>query len=454
MYQSMLIILRMVHLEMGKMPTPEEKPKSINWWWVIALIVVLVILVVVIWWWQHDTDSPTISPGGSTMDLTGYAKTSTTVGRTDTMTRKTLPVSQVPNAKADTTSATDVKFKPAIRGKKNHCSVDAFDAAARYTSPSPYTPQQVQAAYTSSIAPNGAGKKIAIIIAFNYSGLQTDLNAFCRTFGLPQKNLIIHNMAANTASDQGWQLEANLDTQYATLMAPNASIYVVFAKSDSYTDLIAALAYANQTIRPDIVSMSWGMDETGLTHSMLASTFEPQFSGTGATASFYLAASGDALSVSYPSTSNSVIAVGGTTLVMNGTKRAGEYSWDDPNTVGSGEGLSSIFTRPSYQTNTNSSLYRMTPDVSLISSNPSEQGVMVVHGGSIYGVSGTSLATPLFAGILASGLSARTSTAPLTQTRLLTSIYNLIPTSTSIPFSPLQGIGAINQNIIPFIRNL
>ena len=427
------------------------KKRGINWWLVIGLLVIIVILVVIIWWWQCHSNCNTICPGNPN-DATSADRMA--IASAAAMASSSFNVRRVPNATAAETTtkaagAVNDVVKPAIRGKKRHSGVSALASTVTdisFGSNGPYTPQQVRAAYTANVAPNGTGKKIAIILAYNYGGLQTDLNAFCTTFGLPQKTLIIHNMSATTESDEDWQIEANLDTQYCTLMAPNASIYVVLAKSASSSDLAAALAYAVSTIKPDAISMSWGMNET--TTSATA-PFEAQFNATSA---FCIAASGDALSVSYPSSSNKVIAVGGTTLVMNGTIRAGEYSWDDPDTVGSGEGLSVLFAKPSYQTNTNSSLYRATPDISLMSSNPAETGVAVVHQGSIYGVSGTSLATPLFAGILASGLSVRTT--PLTQATLLSKLYSNVPAISSSPLSPLQGIGAVNQNIIPYIKLL
>jgi subtilase family serine protease len=473
---------------------------GINWWLIVGIIVVVVILVIIIWWWQSSSNCNQINPG-SDAQQDGYSlftgggitvaqkrQLQTTAGAplaVGSYIGRRLPANRVPNASAASTSpdlvipsdtrgtasvmpvtlrntnvttsarATTDVIKPAIRKVNKHNSVSAYTskaatatADANSSRNSPYTPQQVLAAYTTNVAPNGTGKKVAIILAYNYSGLQADLDAFCTTYGLPKKTLIIHNMQATTESDEDWQIEANLDTQYCTLMAPNASIYVVFAASASSSDLNAAVSYALTTIKPDVLSMSWGMDETTLSS---VSSFETTFAAAG-TNTFLLAASGDALSVSYPSTSDKVIAVGGTTLVMNGTTRAGEYSWDDPDTVGSGEGLSTLFLKPSYQANTNSSSYRATPDISLMSSNPAETGVAVVHQGSIYGVSGTSLATPLFAGILASALSVRTS--PLTQATLLNKLYSVVPPITSSPLSPLQGIGAVNQNIIPYIRSI
>ena len=395
----------------------EEERKKTNLPLIIGFFVVLIIFIIIIVW----------------------ALNRATNEQTDTNIIQTIQAVVVDNPKN-------------VKAKQATSSVKAFGAVKKFASlniqSTPYTPQQVLGAYTSTLPSNGAGKTIAIVVAYNYTGLQQDLNTFCSLAKIPQKQLVIHYVDKITPYDDGWAIEANLDSQYATLLAPNANIHVIFSASDSTTDLRNALILAN-TLKPDIISMSWGIDETVVAEYSLQHIFEDQFTNPS---TFYLAASGDGLVVSYPSSSNSVLSVGGTTLNMNGTKRNGEYPWADPDASGSGEGLSILFPKPAYQNNTNSSTQRMTPDVSLIANTPSENGVMVVHKGEIYGVGGTSLATPLFAGIVASSLGYRTSSTQLSQQKLLTSLYSSIqPNLASVP---LLGIGAINQSIIPYIKGI
>ena len=84
---------------------------------------------------------------------------------------------------------------------------------------------------------------------------------FSRQYGLPTTNLEIHKMTPNIPVDANWALEISLDVQWAHAIAPNATILLVEAQSNSLSDLLAAVNYA--TNRPDVVavSMSWGTSE-------------------------------------------------------------------------------------------------------------------------------------------------------------------------------------------------
>ena len=359
------------------------------------------------------------------------------------------------------------RVKNAVTATKHHCNlkayvhpvhsnakskVSAFDNASNSSLP-PLTPNQVLSAYsTSKYSPNGKGTSIAIIVAYNYPNIQSDLNDFCNTFNLPKKQLIIHNIdSSSSLSSNSWNIEACLDTQYATLMASNADIHVVFAKTDSISDFRNALIYTNTNIQPDIMSMSWGIEETTVAKYSLQSLLEDQFNDSN---TFYLSASGDNLSVSYPSTSGNVIAVGGSTLVMNGNSRAGEWPWSEAGNSGGGKGISCIFPRPAYQINANSSPFKMAPDISLIANTPNQAGVMVCNSGNVIGVGGTSLSCPLLAGIIATGISYRNAgkKPALTQSTLLTSLYNMIQPDS--PCSPLEGVGAVNQKFISYLQTI
>jgi subtilase family serine protease len=429
-----------------------EKKSSENesktWLLIIAVFLAAVIIAIVIWLWYDGTNNGNnANPGNDAVSVSAKAATSI--------------------SSLDKKDPKNIKVKNAITGSKHHQTVkqmtssglapapprpktgkvSAFDAATSGSS-TPLTPQQVLAAYGGT--PDGKGQSIAIVVAYNYPSVQQDLNDFCTAFSLPQKQLIIHNVSANSAPNDSWAIEANLDTQYATLMAPNADIHVVFAASDAVSDLRDAVILAN-SLKPNIISMSWGIDETVVAQYSLQSLLEDQFSSG---ASFYLAASGDNLSVSYPSTSNNVVAVGGTTLVMNGLSRAGEYPWSEAGDSGGGKGISQLFPRPSYQANCNSSQYKMAPDVSLVANTPAQSGVMVCHSGNILGVGGTSLSCPLLAGLIATSLSvrAKSSKTPLTQSGLLNYIYSFIQPNS--PCSPLEGPGAVNNKFLSYLNSL
>src|SRR5438128_1448869 len=95
-------------------------------------------------------------------------------------------------------------------------------------------------------------------------------------------------------------------------MAPNAKIILVEAASASYSAMLAAVDKAKAIPGVYQVSMSWGGSEfSGET------TYNTHFGGSAVT--FY-AASGDAGGVAeFPSVSQLVVGVGGTSLVLSGT---------------------------------------------------------------------------------------------------------------------------------------
>ncbi|MGB7915182.1 MAG: hypothetical protein WCF79_07830, partial [Rhodomicrobium sp.] len=113
----------------------------------------------------------------------------------------------------------------------------------------------------------------------------------------------------------------------------------------------------------------------------------------------YLASTGDAPGVSFPSTSAYVVAVGGTAIRRNRT--TGNYGqevvWQD-----AGAGLSAYVARPAFQNAISGTVgaSRGVPDIAAIA-NPS--GGVWVYGGLNGGwviVGGTSVASPVEAGIM------------------------------------------------------
>ena len=259
-----------------------------------------------------------------------------------------------------------------------------------------YTPSQIRSAYGMNLLPNqatlGQGLTIAIIIAYHYAALQSDLNIYCSKYGIPSTTLTIVNLAGSV-SNSSWALEECLDVQMVHTLAPYAKIIVVEAKSNSITDLWAALAVA-KTLNPSVISMSWSMTE----YSGVAA-LDTMFSSSSIA---FVAATGDITDeVGYPATSPNVIAVGGTTLTLNSSGvRSTEVTWGGLiNKPGAGAGTSGVFSVPSYQAGLGLTK-RTVPDVSLIA-NPSTPVVCYcsISGGYIL-LGGTSVGTPLTAAII------------------------------------------------------
>jgi subtilase family serine protease len=218
----------------------------------------------------------------------------------------------------------------------------------------------------------------------------------------------------------GWELESALDVEYAHAMAPSAKIYLVEAYDSELTNLQLAVQEAinivqcgNFTTTPlacgssptgaGEVSMSWGTGEwSGET------TYDATFTTSNSKNVVFVASAGDEPGPIYPSASPFVISVGGTTISRSLTNGNYQYEigWDD-----GGGGRSIVEPEPLYQSSISlvhaiAAGRRATPDVAAVA-NP-YTGVYVYdtfpmdsfYYGSWYIVGGTSVAAPVWAGVL------------------------------------------------------
>jgi hypothetical protein len=301
-------------------------------------------------------------------------------------------------------------------------------------------PADLQTAYGTnnimfgSVVGDGSGQTIAIVDAYddprfvnstasNFS--TSDLAQFDVQAGLPDPPSFMKvNQAGNTSPLPGtdpagagnpngnWEIEEALDIEYAHGIAPGASIVLVEANSAGDSDLFAAVATAANLPGVSAVSMSWGENEfSGQTTD--DSKFVTPSGHQGVT---FLASSGDSggfaiddsgnptttPGIDYPAASPNVVAVGGTSLVINadGTYNS-ETAWS-----GSGGGTSLFETEPAYQLAAQATNFRTTPDVAF-DADPNT-GVSVFDSydnldgsGPWIQVGGTSLAAPAWAGLIA-----------------------------------------------------
>ena len=265
-------------------------------------------------------------------------------------------------------------------------------------SPVGYVPSQIRRAYgVDLLAAGGAGQTIAIVDAYGSPTAQSDLNKFSSQFGLaPTTITVVYGGQKPHKSDAGWALETSLDLQWAHAIAPNANIVLAVASSASIADLLAAVDAATKVTGVSVVSMSWGGSEFS---AETTATYENHFKKTGVT---FLASSGDKGSgASWPATSPSIVAVGGTTLVLDASGDVtSETGWS-----GSGGGFSAYFSRPAYQDAWQGNGKRAFPDVSLVA-DPAT-GVTVYDSTSYNGqkgwfqVGGTSASAPMWGAIIA-----------------------------------------------------
>ncbi len=273
-----------------------------------------------------------------------------------------------------------------------------------------YTPAQLTHAYgldaiafrlsSGAIVPgNGSGETIALIEADHDPSLASDLHVFDQANNLPDPQLTVVNQAGSR-TNATWASEETLDVEWAHAIAPGAGILVVEAKSPDLTDLLSAVDTARETPGVVAISMSWGFSETPSEASYDVHFTTP----AGHEGITFVASSGDdgaKAGAEYPATSPNVLAVGGTTLKIDGLGNyVSETAWN-----GSGRGDSRYEVEPSYQDSVQSTGRRSTPDVGF-DGNPTT-GVEVYETslrggqGTWQKVGGTSLGTPAWAAIIA-----------------------------------------------------
>jgi subtilase family serine protease len=259
---------------------------------------------------------------------------------------------------------------------------------------------------------------IALIDAYDNGNILSDFNGFASQFNLPQElsknatsstNKVFQVVYQNGVKPQtslgtgGWDIEEDLDTQWAHAMAPNAKIYVVETQDDSLDNLLAGIDIATKLTGVKEVSNSWGYGE-GYFSSAQEETAEDVHFPTGK-GIVYFASAGDNGSFygnSYPAVSPNVVAVGGTTDISdNNGNLITHWGWE------SGGGGPSLFElKPSYQVgkvNTDPT-HRSVPDVS---ADADPYTGVCVYAGYYYAdygtnwnvVGGTSVSSPVIAGL-------------------------------------------------------
>jgi subtilase family serine protease len=315
------------------------------------------------------------------------------------------------------------------------------------------TPAQLQGAYgvTGAIASgnDGSGATVAIIDAYASPTILQDANTYSARHGLPQLSSSQFSQvvapgtfkrAENPAQDpQGWWGEETLDVEAVHTMAPGAKIVFV-GSPNNYQDLDAAMNHVVDRGLAQIVSNSYGWSTellpTGYVKPENDTFIQAAIQGIG----LYFSSGDDGdetefegyRTVDWPASSPWVTAVGGTSLAVGasnqylfetgwGTRRSiltnGAWSPALPGVFlyGAGGGTSRLFAQPSYQAGVvpaSISGYfggkgRAVPDVA--ADGDPNTGMLVGQTQAFsdgnyydeYRIGGTSLSSPLFAGVMA-----------------------------------------------------
>src|SRR5437867_4914734 len=244
----------------------------------------------------------------------------------------------------------------------------------------------------------GSGQTIAIVDPYDDPNIESDLATFSAQYGLTPCTTA--NGCFTKATPQGlpnsdtvWALEESLDVEWAHAMAPGAKIILVEAQDSLLGSLLSAVDYAASQPNVNQVSMSWVANEfSGESFS------DYHFNVAGVS---FIASSGDSgTGVAYPAASPYVVSVGGTTLNVDGSGNVqSETAWS-----GSGGGVSSQESAPSYQAGFNSNSGRGVPDVSYVADPNTGVSIYDSYGSTDGGWNqdgGTSVGAPQWAAITA-----------------------------------------------------
>lgn len=293
----------------------------------------------------------------------------------------------------------------------------------------------------------GNNQNIVIVDAYGDDTILSDANAFSSINGLPaldDSNFGIFLPTGPTSCSNntcGWDVETALDVEWSHTMAPKANIALVLAADNSGTNLDLADLFAAETGLGPVISNSFGIEESVLIKYEPGELIvENNISQTAAALGVSInASSGDdgdfkavdkVTTVSMPAAAPYSTSVGGTSLFLNANHtmnfqtgwgnnitRIASYSSGcgqptcnpvllDPNflgfTGGAGGGTSTYFAKPDYQKKL-SGTFRMVPDIAYLADPYTGAEFVFTEGGQqgIGVVGGTSLASPMFAGMWA-----------------------------------------------------
>lgn len=273
-----------------------------------------------------------------------------------------------------------------------------------------FTPVQVAQAYQF---PSNKGKNQTIALIELDGGFRTsDLNTYWKQLGLNNVATTAVGVDGATNKPTGNRASADgevaLDIEVAGAVAPQARLAVYFAPNTDRGFLDAINAAIHDTVRkPSVISISWGAAESQWTPQSM-NAFNAAFQDAAMLGITVCAASGDngssdgesdgASHVDFPASSPWVLACGGTRLVASGSKIQSETVWNDSDGGATGGGVSTHFSKPSYQASINIS-GRGVPDVAG-NADPAT-GYRVIVDGRASVIGGTSAVAPLWAGLIA-----------------------------------------------------
>ncbi|HEY2982709.1 MAG TPA: S53 family peptidase [Jatrophihabitantaceae bacterium] len=324
----------------------------------------------------------------------------------------------------------------------NSTPLPKFEGQTLPYAPCGYTGTQFRSAYEGTTSLDGTGITVAITDAYAAPTIAFDASTYAarhgdRAYAAGQLTQTLPRAFshAGQCDASGWYGEETLDVEAVHAMAQGANIHYYASASCFDSDFLDTLGKVVDDGTAQLVSNSWGDLEANESPDTVAAYQEVFLQGATEGTSFMFSSgdNGDELASSgkvqadYPTSDPYVTSVGGTSTAIGqsgnllfqtgwGTEKASLLTdgsgWTSPAFLyGAGGGTSTLFERPDYQDGVTSSSQRQDPDVAM-DADPTT-GMLVgetqkfpkgVIAYDEYRIGGTSLASPLFAGMTALSL--------------------------------------------------
>jgi hypothetical protein len=207
-----------------------------------------------------------------------------------------------------------------------------------------FTPADLATAYAVNPAATTTAT-VGIVDAYNDPNALTDLNTFDAHYGLAPETSTSFKKVSQTGSttvlpvaDSGWAAEESLDLDAVRGLCKTCKIILVEANSNSFSDLAAAENEA-VTLGANVISNSYGGAESGAiplsilsayTHSGVVITASTGDNGMFDWDNYNVLGGVSSNAPEIPSSLNTVVAVGGTTMYLNSdATRSAETVWNE-----------------------------------------------------------------------------------------------------------------------------
>jgi subtilase family serine protease len=281
--------------------------------------------------------------------------------------------------------------------------------------PSGYSPANLQAAYNlaNASSSDGGNQTVVIVDAYDDPTAESDLGVYRNTFGLSACTtangcfLKVNEFGATSplpATDPtgNWEAEESLDVDMVSAICPNCEIVLMETVDPGTNNLYGGEDTAATSCGAAVISNSWGGGEySGETSD------EVNFNHPGVMITFAAGDFGyDPADSGYPSGSQYVTSVGGTSLSQGGGNTWTQSAWP-----GTGSLCSAYIAQPAWQTALGVSYTgvcgtRIDNDVSAVADPNTGVAVYDTDGGAqgcstwcVFG--GTSAAAPIIGGVYA-----------------------------------------------------